>query len=94
MKVKFFLNQPPGKTWSRLKSIVPGLGDKFGIEIEIVEKTRDEYLSESYIGTKLPVAPSIMIDEEVIDAHSIIARSQLEKIIANRIKANTQGATE
>ena len=66
----------------------PGLGDKFGIDIEIVEKSRDEYRSQSYIETKLPVAPAIMTDEDVIDARNNITLSQLEKMIENRIKAN------
>lgn len=69
-------------------SIMPGLGDKFGIDIEIVEKSRDEYRSESYIETKLPVAPTIMIDEDVIEARNNITLSQLEKMIENRVKAN------
>ena len=88
MKVIFFINQPPGKTWTSLISMMPGLGDKFSVDIEIVEKSRDEYRSESYIETKLPVAPAIMIDEDVIEAQNNITLSQLEKMIENRIKAN------
>ena len=43
MKVIFFLNQPSGKTRTRLISVLPGLGDRTGVEIETVEKSRDEY---------------------------------------------------
>jgi hypothetical protein len=43
MKVTFFLNRPSGKTWTKLISMIPGLGDQYGVEIEMVEKTRDEY---------------------------------------------------
>ena len=82
------MNEPNGKPWKHFKKMMPGLGDKFGIDIEIVEKSRDEYRSESYIETKLPVAPAIMIDEDVIEARNNITLSQLEKMIENRIKAN------
>ncbi len=46
--------------------MVPGLGDKFNFEIEMVEKTRDEYRSKAYAETKQPIAPAIMIDGDVI----------------------------
>ena len=68
--------------------MMPGLGDKFGIDIETKEKFRDEYHCESYIETKLPKAAVIMIDEDAIEARNNITLSQLEKMIENRIKAN------
>ena len=68
--------------------MMPSLGDKFGIDIETIEKFRDEYHGESYIETKLPIAAAIMIDEDAIEARNNITLSQLEKMIENRIKAN------
>jgi hypothetical protein len=65
--------------------MVPGLGDKFNFEIEMVEKTRDEYRSKAYAETKQPIAPAIMIDGDVIVVQKDISLSQLEKIIENRI---------
>ena len=65
--------------------MVPGLGDKFGVEIEMVEKSRDAYRSEVYTKTKLPMAPAIMIDGDVVAVQNDITLSQLEKIIENRI---------
>jgi hypothetical protein len=67
--------------------MLPGLGDKTGVEIETVEKSRDEYRSDSYAATNLPVAPAVMIDGEVIAVHNIITQSQMEKMIENRLKA-------
>jgi hypothetical protein len=68
--------------------MMPGLGDKFGAKIEIIEKPRDVYRSEAYTETKLPVAPAIMIDDDVIVVQSDITLSQLIKMIENRIKTN------
>jgi hypothetical protein len=70
--------------------MVPSLGDKVGAEIEIIEKSRDVYRSEAYTETKLPIAPAIMIGDDVIVVQSDITLSQLEKMIENRIKTNMQ----
>jgi hypothetical protein len=69
--------------------MLPGLGDKTGVEIETVEKSRGEYHSDTYATTNLPVAPAVMIDEEVIEVQNIITRSQIEKLIENRLKAES-----
>jgi hypothetical protein len=67
--------------------MLPGLGDKTGVEIEIVEKSREEYSSDSYAAANLPVAPAVMIDGEVIAVQNIITQSQMENLIENRLKA-------
>jgi hypothetical protein len=87
MKVTFFVNQPPGKTLTRLISMLPGLGDKTGVEIETVEKSREEYRRDSYAAANLPVATAVIIDGEVIAVQNIITQSQIEKLIENRLKA-------
>lgn len=66
--------------------MLPGLGDKTGVEIEIVEKSREEYGSDSYAATNLPVAPAVMIDGEVIAVQNIFTQLQIEKLIENRLK--------
>jgi 5,10-methylene-tetrahydrofolate dehydrogenase/methenyl tetrahydrofolate cyclohydrolase len=68
--------------------MIPGLGDKIKVEIETIEKTRAEYSSQSYLETKLPVAPAIMIDDDIIDTPNNITQAQLEKLIDNRLKKN------
>jgi hypothetical protein len=67
--------------------MLPGLGDKTGVEIKTIEKSRDEYRSDSYAATNLPVAPAVMIDGEVITVQNISTHSQMEKLIENRLKA-------
>ena len=67
--------------------MLPGLGDKTGVEIETVEKSREEYRSDSYAATNLPVAPAVIIDGEAIAVQNIITHSQMEKLIENRLNA-------
>jgi hypothetical protein len=33
--------------------MIPGLGEKYGIEIEIISKTREAYASEAYAKAKM-----------------------------------------
>ena len=33
LKVRFFLNEPNGKPWKHFKKMMPGLGEKYEIEI-------------------------------------------------------------
>ncbi len=61
--------------------MIPGLGEKYNIEIETISKPRDEYKSDQYIKTDLPSAPAIMIDNEVIVKGADISEEKLEAII-------------
>ena len=68
--------------------MLPGLGDKTGVEIEIVEKSREEYRSDLYTATNQPVAPAVMLDGEVIALQNLFTQSQMEKLINDRIKSD------
>ena len=67
--------------------MLPGLGDITGVEIETIEKSREEYRSDSYAATNLPVAPGVIIDGEVIAVQNIITQAQMEELIENRLRA-------
>lgn len=56
--------------------MLPGPGDKTGVEIETVEKSRDEYRCDLYAETKRPAGPAIMVDGEVIAVQNYITQSQ------------------
>ena len=48
------------------KEMIPGLGEKYGITVEVISKPREEYAGEAYSKLGLPVAPAIMIGEQVL----------------------------
>ncbi len=56
--------------------MLPGPGDKTGVEIETVEKSRDEYRCDLYAETKRPAGPAIMVDGEMIAVQNYITQSQ------------------
>ena len=61
--------------------MLPRLGAKFGVSVEVIAKTRQEYQSTAYAELKLPRAPAVMINSEVIVEGRDIEEQELEKII-------------
>ena len=46
--------------------MMPRLGDKYDIDIEVTSKPKDDYLTDEYFALDLPVAPAIMVDDEIV----------------------------
>lgn len=67
------------------KEMIPGLGEKCGVEVEVISKPREEYASEAYAKLGLPVAPAIMIGEEVLVEKADIPMEKLESAIRRRL---------
>lgn len=57
--------------------MMPGLGEKYDVEIETTAKPKAEYLTDEYFALDLPVAPAIMVGDDIviegqdIDDHSV-----------------------
>jgi hypothetical protein len=66
--------------------MVPGLGSKYDIDIEVTSKPRADYQSEAYSKSGLPKAPAIMIDGEIIVAGKDIGEEELETIIRRHLE--------
>ncbi len=81
LKVRFFLNEPNGKPWKHFKKIIPGLGEKYEIEVEIISKPKEEYMTDEYFEMDLPVAPAVMVGEEIVVEGSDVSEEELESII-------------
>jgi hypothetical protein len=61
--------------------MIPRLGEKYGIEIEVISKPRVEYKSGEHIASGLPKAPAIMIDDKVVIEGRDISEQELEAAI-------------
>jgi len=66
--------------------MTPSLGQRLPIEIEIIQKTREEYAGKAYATTGLPSAPAIMVNDEVVVQGRDITENELEAIISARLK--------
>jgi hypothetical protein len=72
--------------------MAPRLGEKYGIEVEIISRLREAYKSEEYARLGLPAAPAIMIGEEIIVQGKDISEEELETAIRRHLAQFGQDA--
>jgi hypothetical protein len=64
---------------------MPGLGKKYKIEIETISKPKAEYVTDEYFELDLPVAPAVMVGDEIIVEGSDVSDIQLESSICRHL---------
>jgi hypothetical protein len=62
---------------------MPRLGDTYDIEMETISKPREEYITDEYFELELPVAPAVMVGEEIVVEGADISDEDLEAAICN-----------
>ena len=65
--------------------MIPGLGAKYEIEIETIAKPKDEYMTDEYFELDLPVAPAVMVGDEIVVEGSDVSEVDLEKAICRHL---------
>jgi hypothetical protein len=65
--------------------MTPGLGEKYEIDIETIEKPKDEYMTDEYFELDLPVAPAVMVGEEILVEGSDVSDKKLEEVICKKL---------
>ena len=65
--------------------MIPGLGEKYGITVEVITKPREEYAGGAYSKPGLPVAPAIMVGEQVLVEKSDVTLEKLELAIQREL---------
>ena len=85
LKVRFFLNEPNGDSCKHFKKMMPGLKEKYDIEVEITLKPKPEYLTDEYFALDLPVAPAIMVGEEIITEGKDVEDYKVEATIRRQL---------
>ena len=65
---------------------MPRLGAKYDIEMVTIEKPNDEYMTDEYFELDLPVAPAVMVGEEIIVEGTDISKKKLEAAIKAGLK--------
>ena len=85
LKIKFFLNEPNGKPWKHFKEMMPRLGKKYDIEIETISKPKAEYSTDEYFELDLPVAPAVMVGEEIVVEGSDVSDEKLESVTCKHL---------
>ncbi len=65
--------------------MIPGLGEKYEIEIETIAKPKDEYMIDEYFELDLPVAPAVMVGDEITVEGTDVSGEELEEVICRHL---------
>jgi hypothetical protein len=65
--------------------MTPRLGQKYEIEIETISKAKEEYMTDEYFELDLPVAPAIMVSDEIVVEGTDVSEHELEKVICSHM---------
>lgn len=65
---------------------MPRLGEKYSdIEIEVISKPIAEYQCDEYFELELPVAPAVMVGEEIVVEGSNVSQDKVEAVICRHL---------
>lgn len=64
---------------------MPRLGEKYDIKIKTISRPREEYSSEEYSKLGLPVAPAIMVGEEIVVERTDVSDEKLAEVIRGHL---------
>ncbi len=64
--------------------MMPGLGKKYGVDIETISKPLDDYHTDEYYASGLPIAPSIIINGELA-VKGDIPQDKLEALVCRHL---------
>ncbi len=65
--------------------MMPRLGSTYPIEIEVTSKPIAEYQTDEYFELDLPVAPAVMVGDEIVVEGSAISDEKLEAAICRHL---------
>jgi len=65
--------------------MIPGLGTKYDIHIEITSKPKADYMTDEYFELDLPVAPAVLVGDEIVVEGSDVSQEKLESTICRHL---------
>jgi len=65
--------------------MIPRLGRKYDVEIETTSKPYQEYRTEEYAKLGLPLAPAIMVGDELVAQSCDVAEEKVEAAICRHL---------
>jgi len=57
---------------------MPRLGEKYPVEVDIISKPKTEYHTDTYFELDLPVAPAVMVGDEIVVEGSDVSDHEVE----------------
>jgi hypothetical protein len=65
--------------------MMPRLGEKYPLDIEVISKPKADYLTDEYFELDLPVAPAVMVNEEVVVEGEDVSQHEVETCICRHL---------
>ena len=65
--------------------MTPRLGERYEIDIETIAKPKDEYMTDEYFELDLPVAPAVMVGDEILVEGADVSEDKLEDAICRHL---------
>jgi hypothetical protein len=62
------------------------LGKKYDLEIETISKPKEEYMTDEYFELDLPVAPAVMVGDEIVVEGTDVSKKLLEEVICRHLE--------
>ncbi len=69
---------------------MPRLGAKYEIDIEVISKPKAEYQTDEYFELDLPVAPAIMVNDEIVVEGGNTSQEEVEACIWRHLEMMKQ----
>ena len=66
--------------------MMPSLGEKYSIKIEVISKPKAEYMTDAYFELDLPVAPAVMVADEIVVEGQDVSQHEVEVSICRQLK--------
>jgi len=66
--------------------MMPRLGEKYQLEIDVTSKPNSEYLTDEYFALDLPVAPAVMVGDKIVVEGTDINDYDLECSICSQLE--------
>jgi len=65
--------------------MMPRLGTKNDVKIEVISKPKAEYQTDAYFELDLPVAPAIMVEDEIVVEGGNVPQQEVEVSICRHL---------
>jgi hypothetical protein len=64
---------------------MPRLGEKYPVDIDVTSKPKAEYQTDEYFELDLPVAPAVMVGDEILVEGADVTDHEVEVCICRRL---------
>jgi hypothetical protein len=65
--------------------MIPVLGKKYEVDIQVTSKPKAEYTTDEYFELDLPVAPAVMVGDEIVTEGQYVSQHEVETSICRHL---------